>query len=124
MKNVKKITAITVFTILLVFIAAFCISGTVHSRDKNGSIMKEEYYRTARQEYMQAVRNYLEEKGYGNSGVTINYVISEGDALEYTVTIHHRKIDKLDEEEKNLLAKECKDLALPKDLSNLSIVFL
>ena len=124
MKNVKKFTAITLFTILLVFIAAFCISGTVHSRNKDRSIMEEQYYYAARQEYIQAVRDFLEEKGYGNSGVTMNYVISEDGALEYTVTIHHRKIDKLDEEGKNLLAKECKALAFSSDPFCLSIVFL
>lgn len=121
MKNVKKITGMAVLTFLLIFITAFCISGTVHSQDKNDSVTGGPYDRTVRQEYLQTIRTFLEEKGYGNSGVTMNYVINEDGSIEYTVTIHHRKIDKLDDEGKNLLAEECKALAVPSDLS---IVFL
>lgn len=120
----KKITAMTVFTILLVLITAFCISGTVHSQDKGRGDDKAQYDHMVRQNYVETLRSFLEEKGYGNSGVTMNYVINEDDTVEYMVTIHHRKIDKLEEKERSLLADECKDLASPAECSDLSITFI
>ncbi len=59
-----------------------------------------------------------------SSIATINYVTDEDGAVEYTVTIHHRKIDKLDEEEKTHLAEACKGLKGQVDPYMFSIVFL
>ena len=70
------------------------------------------------------LRDYLAEKGYADSGITMNYVTDEDGTVEYTVTIHHRKIDKLDEEEKIHLAEECKGLEAWVDPYIFSIVFL
>ena len=43
-------------------------------------------------EYEQKAGAYLEEQGYKNSGVTMDRVTEGGRSVEYTVTIHHRKI--------------------------------
>ena len=124
MRNMRKITITVLLTLLLVLITAFGISGTVHSQSKDNNILEEQCYRTARQEYVQVVEKFLEEKGYGSSGVTVNYVINEDNTVEYTVTIHHRKIDRLDEEERSLLAEECKEFSPLTSPSGLSVVFL
>lgn len=109
---------------LLAFTTALSILGIVHSRDRERSAASEQHYHTARQEYIQEIRDYLEEKGYADSGITMNYVTDEGGAVACTVTIHHSKIDKLDEEEKNHLAEECKELKAWADPYFFSIVFL
>lgn len=122
MKKKNIMTAICM--ILPALITILAISGTVHGRNKEKEGDTEQYCYTARQEYMQEIRDYLEEKGYGDSGITINYVTDEDGTVEYTVTIHHRKIDKLDEEEKTHLAEACKGLKGQVDPYMFSIVFL
>lgn len=120
----KKNAAVTMLMLLLAMITAFGVSGTVYSRNKESRDVPQQYYCTARQEYMKEIRDYLEKKGYADSGITMNYVTDENGSIEYTVTIHHRKIDKLDEEEKTHLAEECKELKACAQPGFFSIVFL
>ncbi len=122
MKNKNTMTVIIMF--LLSLISVFGIWGTAGSRNKDSAAASEQYYYAARQEYVQEIRDYLAEKGYADSGITMNYVTDEDGTVEYTVTIHHRKIDKLDEEEKIHLAEECKGLEAWVDPYIFSIVFL
>ena len=51
----------------------------------------EGYYREQEKELVQEARDFLNESGYINSGVM------------YTLTVHHGKIDKLCEEDRNEL---------------------
>ncbi len=124
MKNEKKNTAAGIMIALLALTTAFSILGIVHSRNRERSAATEQYYHTARQEYIQEIKNYLEEKGYADSGITMNYVTDGDGNVEYTVTIHHRKIDKLNEEEKTHLAEECKELKTCAEPYFFSVVFL
>ena len=48
---------------------------------------------------------YLTELGYKNSGVTLTRVVDESGRREYTFTIHHGKIDRMSEEEREELAQ-------------------
>lgn len=113
MKSRKEITIATIITVLLVLVTAFCISGTVLSQKKGGSIVEGQYYRAAEQEYVRAVKSLLSEKGYENSGVTMNSVVEEDGSRAYTVTIHHRRIEQLDAEEKHALIEACQRLVFP-----------
>ncbi|MGN0366762.1 MAG: hypothetical protein ACI4E5_12605 [Suilimivivens sp.] len=113
MKIIKKITGTTVLTIMLVFVIAFCISGTVYSQSQGEYRAEVRYYREIEREYVQELRSLLEEDGYHNSGITMNYIISEDGSREYTVMIHHRGIGRLDESEKDILLAECQRVAFP-----------
>lgn len=113
MKNMKEFTITAIITIVLALVIAFCISGTVIGQNKGDARAEEQYYRVAEQEYMQEIRNLLEEKGYCNSGVTMNRVIEEDGTREYIVTIHHRRIENLSDEQKNALVTECQSIGFP-----------
>ena len=54
------------------------------------------YIHSVEQEYVLAIRESLTEMGYTNAGVTLTK-ISEDGFTHYTVTIHHRRIDRMDE---------------------------
>lgn len=110
MKNMKEFTITTIITVLLVLIIAFCISGTVIGQNKGDARAEEQYYQAAELAYIKEIRNLLEEKGYSNSGVTMNRVIEEDGTREYTVTIHHRRISCLSDEQKNALVTECQSI--------------
>lgn len=110
MKNMKEFTITTIITVLLVLIIAFCISSTVIGQNKSDARAEEQYYHTAEQKYIQEIRDLLKEKGYSNSGITMNRVIEEDGTREYTVLIHHRRISRLSNEEKNALVRECQSI--------------
>lgn len=113
MRKLKEITITTVVTAALIFIIAFCICSTVFGQSGEQNQMEERYYRALEQEYVQKIRNLLEEKGYCNSGVTMNYVVQEDGSRQYTVTIHHRRIKALDKEGQRELLEECRAIGFP-----------
>lgn len=113
MKSRKEFAITTIITVALVLIIAFCISETVIGQDKGDAKAKEQYYQTAEREYVQEIRRLLKEEGFSNSGVTMNRVIEADGTREYTVTIHHRRIEGLSDEQKKGLLSECQELGFP-----------
>ena len=109
----KKSMAAVIFTLVLIILGAFCISGTVISQEKGRSRVEEKYYHECEQAYVREIRNFLGEQGYKNSGVTMTYVISENESRKYKVTIHHKKISALDEAEKQRLRHACTEIDFP-----------
>lgn len=124
MKGIKGFTITAIFTVMLVLVTAFCVSGTVNGKGKQDARAREQYYHAAEQEYVQEIRNFLEERGYCNSGVTMNSVIWEDGSREYTVLIHHRRIEKLSDEQRETLITECRSIAFPVENCSLSYEFL
>lgn len=62
-------------------------------------------------EYLEEVQQILLEKGCKNAGVTLTYVTdTEGD-LEYTLTIHHVKLEKMENCEYTLLKARIEEKA-------------
>ncbi len=109
MKRIKE-TAVISMIVMLMSITAFCIFEIILLQDKNNILGKEQYYRRAEQEYVQEIRDFLEQKGYGSSGVTMNKIIEADGTREYTVLIHHKRIDSLDDEGRRRLANECREI--------------
>lgn len=113
MKLLKNISFTVIISVILVLVAAFCICGTVLSQGRDQYAIEEQYYRTMEQTYLQEVREFLEEEGYRNSGVTMTKVIETDGSRSYTVTIHHERIDRLPESEKQSLLADCATIAFP-----------
>ena len=105
MKNMNKGGFITV-VLLLTLIAVFCSAGTVMSRTDLSVQEVEGYYREKEESLVDAVKEFLNKEGFLYSGVMLTRVIAADGSREYTLTIHHGKIDRLDEENRLLLMKE------------------
>lgn len=115
----------TVITsVCLVMITAFCISGTVMSREQRTEEAESEYYRELGSIYAEEMRDFLKGQGYADSGVTVTSVEEEGGARSYTVTIHHGRIDRLTQEEKEELLTECSMVTFPDRACNVYHKFL
>ena len=106
MREGARRVIITVSALALIGITVFCISGTVHSSEKVERREREKYYREIEAEYVKEVRFFLNEEGYSNSGVTMTKVIDEEENRSYTMTIHHRGIGNLQQEEQEQLQEE------------------
>lgn len=113
MRRRKQQIRMTVVMMILVLTAVFGVSGTVLSQQKGMSKEKQSYYRAMEQEYVRELRDFLKEQGYQDSGVTMNRIIDEDERVEYVVTIHHRRILELDEQEKEHLLMVCGEIEFP-----------
>lgn len=124
MRILKNLPFTIITSIALIFVIAFCITGTVISQSSHGSRIDEKCYKEMEAAYEEDIRSLLTEKGYENSGITMTHVIDENGKRTYTVTIHHGRIDRLSEEEKQELLFECSEIDFPDKTCGFSHKFL
>jgi len=110
-RGLSNILILAVTTICLVGVMAFCVVRTVVSQTHISEQEMEEYYREQEKVLLAETKEYLTELGFKNSGVTLTRVVDEEGAREYTFTIHHGKIDRMEERERLELAEELSKLA-------------
>ena len=105
MKNINRGGFITV-VLLLTLIAVYCSAGTVMSRTDLSAQELEGFYREKEEGLVDEVREFLNGEGFPNSGVMLTRVTDADGSREYTLTVHHGKIDRLDEENRLLLMEQ------------------
>lgn len=98
-------------TAMLILIIGMCVGGTVKSGGRNETQRIEN--RVQEQQLLTQMRQYLNENGYRNSGVTLTYVTDEDGSCDYTFTIHHKKIDAMSEEERENFTMELLQVCRP-----------
>ena len=107
MRRTNDLTKTIIFlatTILLVAFSVLCITGTVMSKTDFSEQELESYYHEQEKELLCQTKEKLQDLGFTNSGVTLTRVVDEVGNREYTFTIHHKKIDKMNMEERTELA--------------------
>lgn len=92
--------------IIPVLVILFCTTETVMSQEKSNNRAEKKYYASMEKEYHNNMKCLLDEKGYLNSGITIRWISEADGTRNYTVMIYHRKIDNLNEQEKEALIHE------------------
>lgn len=94
MKNVPFL----ITTVILVGIIAFSVAITAKGQgsEAGANAEAEAYYRQMEEQLLDDIKAYLSELGFTNSGVTLNRIVDASENREYTFTIHHSRIDKMD----------------------------
>lgn len=123
-RQIWRMVLMVLTTVLLVLISAFAVSGTVLSQSYNSTREQKEYYKALEHEYIDSMRDFLEDQGYVNSGITMNRIIEEDGSMVYTVTIHHRRILALEPAQRNELALNCGEIKFPIEDCSLCYTFL
>ena len=90
-------------TVVLVLIIVFCVKGTVASRESAVCGKKNHYYAVLEQEYLDRTKQVLEEQGLRDCGVNLRWVADGDGSREYTMLLHHRKLNRMTEEQKSVL---------------------
>lgn len=106
----KKNIKFAGLTLLLIVVLAFAVKGTVTSREYGQDTKDRVVLKQLEQEYITEVKALLENSGYANSGVMLNYV-KEGNTMYYTITVHHEGISALNDAEKSILKAQILALA-------------
>ena len=106
----KKNIRFIIGTIALIIVLAFGVKGTVTSREYGQDVKDRTVLKQLEQEYITEVRTLLENSGYANSGLMLNYVKEDG-VMYYTITVHHEGISALNDAEKEILKSQILALA-------------
>lgn len=90
-------------TVALVMIIVFCVKGTVMSREDNRRAERNHTYAALEQEYLERTHRLLEEEGLENCGVNLRWTDDGKGNREYTILIHHRRLERMSGEEQAVL---------------------
>ncbi len=91
-------------TVILVLVAALAFAESASSRTDFDREELERYYMEKEKQLGEDVREYLNENGFRNSGVTVTHAVDSDGRREYTVTVHHGRIDAMTQAERESLA--------------------
>lgn len=108
----RKIVMVTITVIL-----SACLLWHVTAKAKNPmapSLSREEY-REIEEIYRTGIREKLNLMGFEQAGITLTKVYREDGVTEYTGMIHHRRIDRMNQEEKEELKDELDRFAVRTD---------
>ena len=101
---------VVMFVVVVMVLAMGIGMSVMASSEKEMSyVISNEEYKAMEQECLQEVKMILLEKGCKDAGVTLTYVTMEGGSREYTVCVHHAKLDVMESEEYGLLQARIKD---------------
>ena len=108
MKKTSNITAIicgilTTFLVICIVIAA--VPAVCRAGESRNEKLEDEAFRELAGEYKASLRDYLEEKGYENAGITLTYVSLKDGERTYTALIHHRRFASLSDAEKDTFSE-------------------
>lgn len=120
MKTVKFL----MITIVLLMITTWSVAGTVKGQDKNAEMADAQSCRMMENRYISALRSELESMGYNNAGITMTKITDENGLREYTVLLHHKKMDGLHTAERDRLTQELASIPFPIKHSGFCFEFL
>lgn len=121
--NMKKY-GFVIFTAILLLITTFGAAGTVMGKDSGRLEVQNSYYHDMEKEYVKETRACLKELGYENAGVSMTMVTNQDGSHKYTVSIHHKSINRMKEQDKQSLLNQLKQIKFPEKNCNISHKFL
>ncbi len=95
--------AVTVLLVLL--ITGLCVE-TVKCRNDVSVQEMELFYAEKEQELVHEAKALLRAEGYENSGVMLTRVVEADGSRQYTLTVHHGRINRLNEAERRELLEK------------------
>ncbi len=113
-----------VAVLVLTLFAFCCCAGTAMSRTDLSAAEIEGYYQAKEKGLVEEVRDFLRGRGYTHSGVMLTRVVNGDGSREYTLTVHHGKIDKLNDEGRQMLMEDLAGIVFEDENSNFRHEFL
>lgn len=111
--------------VMILVLTAVCLSaGTAMGR---GSLSRQEleaYYKEKEQALVADTRAFLDGEGFLNSGVMLTRVLEMDGSRVYTLTVHHGKIDKMCEEDREVLMAELEKMVFEDECCTFEHEFL
>lgn len=105
----KKMGVLLAVVIILVCGIGMSAKAAVLKEDSRGFSAGQ--YAVMEEEYLSEARMILLEKGCKNAGITLTYIADAEGNRDYTITVHHAKLGKMEAEEFVLLANRLQESA-------------
>ena len=93
-------------TVMLVFTLFSLVTMRVKGQGEVDFAADREMYEQLEDSYTERLKDMLENKDYRNAGITMTKIYQSDGSREYTVQIHHKRINQLSDGEKILLLNE------------------
>ena len=93
-------------TVMLIFILFSLVTMRVKGQGEVDFAADRELYEQLEDSYTERLKDMLENKGYRNAGISMTKIYQPDGSREYTVQIHHKRINQLSDGEKLLLLNE------------------
>lgn len=113
----------TAATVMLVLVAALSFAGTVMCMGKPDYAELEAYYLEKEAQLVKDTRAYLNGHGFDNGGVMLTRVVDADGSRTYTVTIHHKRIGRMDETGQERLMRDLAALVFEESGSAVTFLF-
>jgi hypothetical protein len=111
-------------TIGLVIMAFTTMTMSVNATEKKRLQYKDEYYEEIEDSYVQELRGALADRGYSNAGITMTKVFYEDGSREYTVKLHHKRMERLTKQEQDDLLADLTDVSFDDSECRVYLKFL
>lgn len=111
-------------TVMLVFVLFSLVTMRVKGQGELDFAADRELYEQLEDTYTERLKDMLENKGYRNAGITMTKIYQSDGRREYTVQIHHKRINQLSDGEKILLLNELAALSFGGEECNVLHKFL
>ena len=86
--NITAIIGGILITSLVICIIIAAVPAVCRAGESRNEKLEDEAFREMVNEYKSSLRNYLEEEGYENAGITLTYVSLKEGGRTYTALIH------------------------------------
>ena len=121
MMRVYRFYLITLGLIILTFTM---MTMSVNAMESRRLQHRDAYYEEMENTYEEELRTRLSQEGYRNAGITMTKVFYEDGMREYTVKLHHKRIEALTVEEQEALLAELSKIELLNDECKVYLKFL
>lgn len=99
-----KKSELIILTILIMIIAGSMMGIRANGQSKKSLGTTTAMYKEIEAEYVEGIRDELENQGYMHSGVSMTKTVNEDGSIVYVVAINNDKIDLLDEYQRKELS--------------------
>ncbi len=110
-----------ILTLLLITAAFFLFTITVKGNRSDDNSVWNEYYAPMESTYVAEVREYLNDNGFINSGVTLTHTTDSELNREYTLSIHNRRLEGCSEERRDEISGVLRSMGFEDDRCVISV---
>lgn len=111
----RKNIGFVLLTIVLILVTGCSMGGVAMCQPKDHVHVNEQHYEQLEEEYIEEVKELLDEAGLVHAGVMLTHVREEDGTRIYRLLVHHRSYSYLEEEERENLSRALEDCAFEPD---------
>ena len=96
----------TFVTLTLILTFTFTLAAYIRADGRSNRIpdITGEYYRQIEKDYVADIREKLDDNGFSNAGISLTKQVNERGDFDYTLCVHHRYIDRMQQSERDELS--------------------